>query len=196
MIGLRPRRLPWWTLLATVAGMLLATTLLWWWKSPEPAAGAVTVKLRLAGEPEALELGRDAQGHYVYWLQSDGGRRQLTPDELAARLYDANRPRDWFATVLNVTSPVGLLWIAIGLSGQLLFTGRMLVQWLASERAGRSHVPEAFWWMSLGGSSLLLAYFVWRVDVVGILGQLAGWGVYVRNLMLLARTRQHDLKAS
>ncbi|MEM6911223.1 MAG: lipid-A-disaccharide synthase N-terminal domain-containing protein [Verrucomicrobiota bacterium] len=79
----------------------------------------------------------------------------------------------------------GLFWVGLGLLGQFLFTGRMIVQWLASEKQKRSVVPTAFWWMSLGGSSLLIIYFTWRVDIVGILGQSTGWFIYLRNLWFI-----------
>jgi lipid-A-disaccharide synthase-like uncharacterized protein len=73
--------------------------------------------------------------------------------------------------------------------GQLVFTGRMLVQWLASERSGRSVIPVAFWWMSLGGAVMLVAYFVWRRDIVGIVGQATGLFIYARNLVLIRKSR-------
>jgi lipid-A-disaccharide synthase-like uncharacterized protein len=79
------------------------------------------------------------------------------------------------------------LWLAIGFGGQLLFTSRFLVQWIASERRRQSIVPTAFWWLSLGGASLLLAYAIWRRDPVFILGQAFGFIVYTRNLILIAR---------
>jgi lipid-A-disaccharide synthase-like uncharacterized protein len=79
------------------------------------------------------------------------------------------------------------LWLAIGFAGQLLFTSRFLVQWIASERRRQSIVPTAFWWLSLGGASLLLAYAIWRRDPVFILGQSFGFLVYTRNLILIAR---------
>lgn len=78
-------------------------------------------------------------------------------------------------------------WVALGLLGQGLFAGRMLVQWLVSERERRSVVPVAFWWLSLAGASLLLAYFLWRRDPVGVVGQTTGWIVYFRNLVLLGQ---------
>ena len=78
--------------------------------------------------------------------------------------------------------------MALGFLGQLLFTGRMLVQWLVSERHRRSIVPPIFWWMSLAGASMLLTYFVWRRDIVGVLGQATGWMIYSRNLWLIYRT--------
>ena len=79
------------------------------------------------------------------------------------------------------------LWILVGLLGQLFFTSRFLVQWIASERAGRSIVPQVFWLFSLSGGVLLLVYALWRRDPVFIAGQSAGLVVYLRNLMLIAR---------
>ena len=61
------------------------------------------------------------------------------------------------------------------------------MQWLASEREKKSVVPPAFWWMSLIGASMLLLYFMWRRDMVGILGQSFGWFIYVRNLKMIYR---------
>ena len=82
-------------------------------------------------------------------------------------------------------SRVELLWIAFGLGGQLLFMARFLVQWIASERARRSVIPEAFWWLSIAGAAILLAYALWRRDPVFVLGQAFGFFVYARNLWLI-----------
>ena len=84
--------------------------------------------------------------------------------------------------LLHVNSLTELWWVVIGLAGQLLFTGRFLVQWLASERARRSVVPVAFWWFSIGGGLILLAYAIYRKDPVFILGQAMGVFIYIRNL--------------
>jgi lipid-A-disaccharide synthase-like uncharacterized protein len=78
-------------------------------------------------------------------------------------------------------------WLAVGLVGQLLFTSRFLVQWIVSERRRQSVVPTAFWWLSLGGAALLLAYAIYRRDPVFILGQAFGFVVYTRNLVLIAK---------
>ena len=83
-------------------------------------------------------------------------------------------------------------WISIGFIGQLLFTSRFLVQWIASERKRQSVVPHAFWWFSLAGGSTLLIYALWRKDPVFILGQGMGLFIYVRNLMLLSNTAKED----
>ena len=83
------------------------------------------------------------------------------------------------------------LWIGIGLVGQLLFTSRFLVQWIASERRRESVVPVAFWWFSLAGGVTLLGYALWRHDPVFILGQAMGLVVYARNLALIhAKNRE------
>ncbi len=87
--------------------------------------------------------------------------------------------------LFNITSWTAAAWIIIGLGGQACFFLRMLVQWIASERARRSVVPEIFWWFSFFGAMALLVYFTWRRDVVGVLGQSTGVVVYVRNLRLI-----------
>lgn len=82
------------------------------------------------------------------------------------------------------------IWIAVGFAGQALFSARFIVQWLASERAGRSIVPQAFWYFSLGGSLILLAYALHRADPVFIAGQSAGLAIYLRNIHLVAVERR------
>ncbi|MCE9591684.1 MAG: lipid-A-disaccharide synthase N-terminal domain-containing protein [Planctomycetes bacterium] len=87
--------------------------------------------------------------------------------------------------MFNVSSPAGFIWVTVGFIGQLLFTGRMVVQWLVSTKAQRSVVPPIFWWMSLVGATMLLVYFAWRRDPIGILGQAVGWTIYIHNLWLI-----------
>lgn len=79
---------------------------------------------------------------------------------------------------------------AVGLVGQLLFSARFMVQWIASERAGRSVVPVAFWFFSLLGGIVLLGYAIYRADPVFIIGQSLGTFIYLRNLVLIARERR------
>lgn len=83
--------------------------------------------------------------------------------------------------------PMG--WIAFGFLGQALFTGRMLAQWISTERKRQSVVPVVFWWLSLFGGVILAIYFLRRGDPVGSVGQLAGLVVYARNLTLILRPR-------
>jgi lipid-A-disaccharide synthase-like uncharacterized protein len=80
------------------------------------------------------------------------------------------------------------IWLALGVSGQAVFSARFLLQWIASERAGRSIVPRGFWYLSLLGSALLLAYAVHQRDPVFVLGQGAGIAIYFRNLFLARRS--------
>jgi lipid-A-disaccharide synthase-like uncharacterized protein len=86
---------------------------------------------------------------------------------------------------------VRLDWSAwVGIVAQLLFTARFVVQWIASERAGRSVVPFAFWIFSIGGGVLLLIYALFRGDPVFIIGQGFGVWVYARNLVFVLRERR------
>lgn len=75
-------------------------------------------------------------------------------------------------------------WLGVSIAGQLLWSGRFLVQWIASERSGRSHFPALFWWLSLAGNVLLLAYALHRRDPLLICAFALGPVVQIRNLML------------
>lgn len=88
-----------------------------------------------------------------------------------------------------------LSWLMIGFAGQTIFTARFLVQWVESERRRNSVVPVAFWWLSLFGGGLLLAYACSRSDPVIMVGQSLGVFVYVRNLMLVRKNRRRAEKA-
>ena len=77
--------------------------------------------------------------------------------------------------------------VMCGLIGQIIFTMRFVVQWIASERAGKSVTPRSFWYLSIGGSFILLGYALYRRDVVIIIGQAFGSFVYLRNLALIDR---------
>ena len=79
------------------------------------------------------------------------------------------------------------IWVVTGFLGQGLFFGRWIVQWLASERSAASKVPISFWYLSLIGGLITLAYAIYRKDPVFIAGQSIGSIVYVRNLMLIYR---------
>lgn len=81
-------------------------------------------------------------------------------------------------------------WVLLGFAAQAFFTMRFVVQWIASERAGRSVVPLAFWWFSIGGGLLLLIYALYRKDPVFIAGQAFGVFVYLRNLYFVLRERR------
>jgi len=88
------------------------------------------------------------------------------------------------------------IWVAVGFIGQAIFSARFTVQWIASERARRSVVPLAFWFLSLAGGLTLLAYAIYKRDPVFITGQAAGLVVYSRNLYLIYRGRRPEDGAS
>ncbi len=76
-------------------------------------------------------------------------------------------------------------WLAFGLIAQMFFTARFLVQWIASERAGNSVVPMAFWFCSMGGGLMTLVYGLVKREPVIIMGQLFATIIYLRNIMLI-----------
>ena len=80
-------------------------------------------------------------------------------------------------------------WYAVGFAGQALFFSRFLVQWLASEKRRQSHIPNAFWFLSIAGGLTLLAYAIFRRDPVFIAGQATGILIYGRNLWFIYRPR-------
>ena len=84
-------------------------------------------------------------------------------------------------------------WIVLGFVAQTMFMMRFLIQWIASEKAGRSVVPIAFWFFSIAGGALLLVYSIQRMDPVFIAGQAMGLFIYIRNLWLIYHERRPRL---
>lgn len=91
---------------------------------------------------------------------------------------------------------IELLWLIVGFGAQALFGGRMIVQWWISERRGQSVVPLCFWYMSLSGGVLMLAYAIWLRDPVVMTGQALGLFVYFRNIALALRGSRGEASAS
>ena len=87
-------------------------------------------------------------------------------------------------------------WLALGFLGQGLFFSRFLVQWVVAERRGESVVPPSFWYLSIGGGVLLLAYAIVIRDPVFVAGQAIGSFVYARNIILMNRKRRATLARS
>ncbi|HSC17819.1 MAG TPA: lipid-A-disaccharide synthase N-terminal domain-containing protein [Rhizomicrobium sp.] len=81
------------------------------------------------------------------------------------------------------------VWLVVGLMGQALFASRFIVQWFKSEMEGRSVIPVAFWYCSLAGGVVSLAYAVHIESAPFIIGQGSGLVVYSRNLYLIFRER-------
>ncbi len=152
-------------------------------------ARQIVVEYRLAGEagyeyhskgwPEVDQLG---------WIPAIEFQ-----DRMAAEM-DTWKARPAFERTMlgffNISSWVNFGWIAAGLLGQAAFFGRMMVQWIISEKNRESIVPTAFWWLSLAGGVCLFSYFVWRVDFIGVLGQSTGIVIYARNLRLIHKHKR------
>ncbi len=93
--------------------------------------------------------------------------------------------REILWSALHVENWGEFTWVMVGLTGQLMFTMRFIVQWFVSEKQRKSVIPVAFWYFSLAGGVVLLTYALWRKDPVFILGQATGLVIYMRNLWLI-----------
>ena len=82
------------------------------------------------------------------------------------------------------------LWVIFGFIGQAMFTMRFLIQWVASEKKKESVIPVSFWYFSLGGGLILLAYAVHQMDPVFILAYLPGNFIYFRNLYFIRKKKE------
>jgi lipid-A-disaccharide synthase-like uncharacterized protein len=87
-------------------------------------------------------------------------------------------------------------WLLCGFAGQTLWNCRFVIQWIVSERRGESVLPTAFWWVSLAGTAFLLPYSINLGDPILILAYLFTPVVYVRNLMLVRRSRRGRAQAA
>lgn len=178
--------------------------------------GATQVQIRVADTRGVLEAWRPSpesgpeETQFRVFMKGErgGGRGEENQDGNggASRVYSSEEIREMFGervleaavalrenrlfTMLNITSWVGVVWVGIGLLGQLAFSGRMLLQWFISERRRESIITESFWWFSLFGALTLFSYFVWRQDPVGILGQASGIVIYARNIRLIFKKKR------
>lgn len=154
---------------------------------PESYTSMGRVRVGLDGFSDSVLLVRMENGEERFLVRdpATGEERLLDDSELLTLLKSQAASRTWAHHFFQTSGAAGFAWVAVGLAGQILFAGRMIVQWIVSERSRKSVVPVAFWWISLVGATMLLLYFLWRKDVVGILGQSMGWLIYVRNLALI-----------
>ena len=84
-------------------------------------------------------------------------------------------------------------WKLIGYLGVALFAGRWFVQLYASKRAKKPTLPRLFWYMSMSGSVMLLAYFTFgKNDSVGILSNLFPTFIAGYNLWLDVTHRRRE----
>ncbi|MEZ5774958.1 MAG: lipid-A-disaccharide synthase N-terminal domain-containing protein [Hyphomicrobiaceae bacterium] len=98
----------------------------------------------------------------------------------------------WWAT----TSTTEIVWLMVGFLAQAMFSMRFIIQWIASERARRSIVPETFWYFSFLGGAMLFAYAIYRLDPVFILGQGTGLLIYARNIQMIWRGKREEEAAA
>lgn len=204
--AVQKKRLKW----EPVAALILVL-LLGFWLALGPNAfqtlptreGATTQNIRIADTRGVLEISRTAEGARTFRIFTRDGfvSRDLGEGELkelfGPKIYaqaTAERPNLAFR-LLNITTWANLVWIGVGLVGQLAFSSRFLVQWLVSERERKTVVPESFWWMSLIGGLALFAYFVWRQDPIGVLGQSSGLVIYSRNIRLIYKQKRREARA-
>lgn len=109
------------------------------------------------------------------------------------------REGDWFRIPVapwqkGFVPPISFFWHAWGTLAYLLFSSRFWIQWWLAEKAHTSQLPLVFWWLSLGGALLSIAYFLRIGDSVNLLGPLLGIIPYIRNLMLMYKTKQPTLQ--
>ena len=135
-------------------------------------ATEATIDRLMQEDPSLSELARRDPG-VLDTLRADPA--------LLARL--AHQPTIMERAVELLTNP----WVLFGFGAQFMFMMRFVLQWIASERKQRSHVPVVFWYFSLGGGLMLLTYAIQRRDPVFILGQSLGLLIYARNLVLIYR---------
>jgi lipid-A-disaccharide synthase-like uncharacterized protein len=139
-----------------------------------------------------LRIADGASGPRV-GVETEHGDIELTPTEFVRAVQgaqEAQKRRGFLYVLFNITQPWGFVWVSVGFLAQALFTYRMILQWWASEKHKRSVVPVGYWWGSMFGGALLFAYFVWRKDIVGYIGQSTGIFIYARNLVLIYRGRR------
>jgi lipid-A-disaccharide synthase-like uncharacterized protein len=179
------------TLVLVIAAVVLLPPLVWWGLYLAGIAPAPGERLRppfnLSDRLVSLTV-EERAGEVVAVFEAEKGSEEplvYTGDQLLREVLSRKRTMPSLFRVLDITAWTGVFWVALGFLGQALFMGRMLVQWWASEKVKSAVVPPSFWWLSLVGSSMLMTYFVWRVEIVGFLGQSTGWLIYIRNLWFI-----------
>lgn len=122
------------------------------------------------------------------WMQHRAGTPRVSPLAGALVALVAVSALAWGAFLdLDADPEASVPWLVCAATGQAIWSSRFVLQWWHSERAGESHFPPVFWWLSLAGNALLLAYAVHLRDAILIAGFVPGPLVQVRNLMLQRR---------
>jgi len=112
----------------------------------------------------------------------------LFPGLLVVYFYN-NNTYD-LSNLLGKNSTIKTWLLVLGITGQVVFTFRFILQWIYSEKIKESVLPLSFWWVSLAGSAMILTYAVIRKDPVLFVGQLFGFVVYARNIMLINKNEK------
>ncbi len=164
---------------------------LFWWLSLVGSLFSLFYALFLRDPVFALAPASNLFFYARNLLLSSPGRRGLPPRLLV--FFGV-----LFGSVLAVTvwanyhrpdlvAEVPSFWLAVGLVGSTLWVARFLLQWILSERKGESHLPLRFWLVSLGGAALLLAYSVFRRNLIFILGYAFPLPLILWNILLFRR---------
>ncbi len=166
--------------------------------------GARTFHLRIANSRGLVEVVEEDDGSHTFRILMGPSEASPILNDYAFQslfgrtLYQrvTGGEGSWLFELLNITSWSSLIWVAIGFGGQAVFMSRFLIQWIISEKKRESVIPTIFWWISLAGAVCLFVYFVWRRDIVGVLGQSTGVVIYARNLRLIHKQRRRALRAA
>jgi lipid-A-disaccharide synthase-like uncharacterized protein len=174
------------------------------------APGSLKQTIQIGSTRGVLEAFRvpaapDAAADYHFRIWMKGG--PAAPQEMTRAEAEAswlgttvveetlNIARNPVFRALKITSWTSIVWVGIGLIGQLAFSGRMVLQWIVSEKKRESVITESFWWFSLFGGVTLFSYFVWRQEPIGILGQASGIVIYIRNIRLIYKQKRRLARA-
>ncbi|SDR96238.1 Uncharacterized N-terminal domain of lipid-A-disaccharide synthase [Gillisia sp. Hel1_33_143] len=81
----------------------------------------------------------------------------------------------------------------IGFLAQLMFSSRLIIQWLRSEKAKEVKTPTIFWKLSLLGAIFFFIYGYLRDDIAIMIGQALIYAVYFRNLQLKGHWKDSNI---
>ena len=85
-----------------------------------------------------------------------------------------------------------MIWVIVGLLGQLIFFSRWIIQWIVSERNSESTIPIPFWWCSLLGGLITFVYAYHIKAFPFLLAQFMGIIIYTRNIYLIIKNNHKD----
>ena len=91
---------------------------------------------------------------------------------------------------LNDLNQHEMIWMLIGLLGQVIFFCRWVIQWIVSEKQSKSTIPTLFWWFSLCGGLITFVYAYHIKSFPFMLAQFTGIIIYLRNIFLIIKTKK------